>query len=357
MVDPELRQPARGRLAGAVFLVGLALVGTGLFIISREPDRGETSDVEEKPAQEPGQKGSAEDRLVVDPYPSRCLRKESPPDGLGLVATAWNHRVEVATPYESVARFRGTAPVSWSPSGRYLATGRGRLFDAHDRKAIASRSGFDVWGWSPVADCLVGVTDEGTLEVLTPRRASVPLLEPPDEESDDLVAVEDFQFSTDGRFLRIRWSYGRDDRGRRTRSLLDLANQRFLPKRTDVSMDFDPAEVCASCSADGKFLVEVQEGNLVLKTSDGTVVRRLTEGDYTDAFPEWGPPRTGVLFLRRPGETDRTEVWFIPEGGVPTRTPLVIPSAEAFGYPTAPWEGIIDWNVSPPRAICAHGSC
>lgn len=118
--------------------------------------------------------------------------------------------------------------------------------------------------------------------------------------------------------------------------VIDLKRHREWQGAPISTLGFDGPSRCSGCSENGQLVAEIQRnptpggdysgGRLVL-LQDDEVVRSLTEGPFHDAFPEWGPPRTGIVFLRAPsGEALSWEtplqVWFIPEGGRPIRTPL-----------------------------------
>jgi len=72
--------------------------------------------------------------------------------------------------------------VSWSPDGRYLATGDGRLWTANGHAAGRLFTRLDLsWSWSPTADCAIGVTSPtesqpATLSVGVPGEAPQPLV-------------------------------------------------------------------------------------------------------------------------------------------------------------------------------------
>ena len=80
----------------------------------------------------------------------------------------------------------------WSPSGRYLAWGRGSVYDTvEDVRLPKAGLRLDRWTWSPVADCLIGLT--GSSLTVHPMGA----------ERTELVsgAVSSFGVTEDGGFL------------------------------------------------------------------------------------------------------------------------------------------------------------
>lgn len=102
-------------------------------------------------------------------FPAACLTAARRPSGSGLIAAYRSGRVSIASTRGVVrGSFAAALPsgiepaLSWSPDGRWLATADGRLWTAWG--ASAGRLFDDPagsWGWSPTADCALGVT--GTL--------------------------------------------------------------------------------------------------------------------------------------------------------------------------------------------------
>ena len=112
---------------------------------------------------------------VLSSWPARCLTPVSRTSGAGLLAAVLRGRVTIASPVGGtpvmlpVRLTADEASVGWSPDGRYLATGDGRLWTSKGKAAgrlFDSLTGF--WGWSSVADCALGVTGGPT--GFTPNR-------------------------------------------------------------------------------------------------------------------------------------------------------------------------------------------
>ena len=127
-----------------------------------------------------------------------------------------------------------------------------------------------------------------------------------------------------------------------------------------------------ACSADGRYVAivrapdepgetdqavarEVDERRLVLLTGGGDLVRPLTEDrGYADEHPTWGPPRTGILFIRRRllQRNASPVVWFIPEGGRPGPTGLTVQRQYGTGFRGYfAWPRFLDWSVVPPSGM------
>ena len=286
-------------------------------------------------------------------YPRSCLRPVSSPPGIGLIATGYNRTVEIGTPDAIVERFRGRAPVSWSPSGVYLAWGRGQVHDVAPLRSIGGSVRLEEWAWSPVADCLLGLTEDKALVVRVATSGVTKVLVPPDAAGDGRK-LDSFELSGDGRYLRIWFRNGSSES-------FDL--ERSRPIRKTPPYHFREPRLCAepnglsslSCSPSGAFVVGERGQRVFLAGVDGSQRTPLAGGRYLEAFPEWGPAGTGVLFLRKPVDGRTGAVWFVPEGGSARPTPFVI-EGEGFGYPTFPWVGIVDWNVSPPVVRCGSGA-
>lgn len=293
-----------------------------------------------------GTRRPSEDRLRTGQYPPGCTRRVAPPDGTGLVATTFNRAVEIGNTSTVTDTFRKSGPVSWSPGGGFLAVGGTHIYSAETGQLRDFGPRLLQWAWSPIADCLVGATNNGELVVVRPTGRPLLLI------TGDRVAR--FDFAPNGRSMLVR-SGGRS-------SVLDLVDVRLL-KKTASRKGFETTSTCPtfskiaseSCSTDGRYVVGIQNDRLVLVGENGT--RPLAFGSYEERFPEWGPPRTGVLFLRRPNGEDRVEVWFIPEGGTARETPFSFPSAEVWDRTNYPWASVMDWNVSPPRVRCGPGKC
>ena len=145
---------------------------------------------------------------VLSSWPARCLTPVSRTSGAGLLAAVLRGRVTIASPVGGtpvmlpVRLTADEASVGWSPDGRYLATGDGRLWTSKGKAAgrlFDSLTGF--WGWSSVADCALGVTGGPT--GFTPNRVlSVGM---PGSHSKPFLRgnISDFAFTPDGRSLIV----------------------------------------------------------------------------------------------------------------------------------------------------------
>lgn len=239
----------------------------------------------------------------------------------------------------------------WSPSGRYLAYGAASFFDfeAHITSSMFGRRP-DAWTWSPVADCMFGLVGDALLAG-PPGSDGVPVV---------TGSISGFRLTEDGRFLGVH-----DDEG--TTVGFDLRRHRRVPERrtspifegvapfgcSAVPEDY----VSASCSESRRFGVAIHNpdhdegllGRLWLISADGDPIQQIAGGAYEDTAPEWGPSGTGVVFLRRPVERGRLEVWFLPEGGNPSPTPLAISGiGHLVGHESFRPDTFVDWNVTPP---------
>lgn len=134
---------------------------------------------------------------LANPYPAECLGPKSKPKATGLLAgfngtTAAREGRKGRLTVRAIggggsATFDTVAPIAWSPSGRYLATGRGMII-TRDGTEVGRYEGS--WGWSPGADCILISPDEGgTFEVGTPEGDATVLLE---------ANVRGFSISPDG---------------------------------------------------------------------------------------------------------------------------------------------------------------
>lgn len=129
-----------------------------------EPSTTVASTTTTVPEPEPSATASPSENVAtfLGDYPKECLAKVARPNP-GLVAALGNEGVTVASPGgTTVARFRATAPIQWSPSGRFLSTGDGEVFspEGNSGGALFSTSS-KKWAWSPSADCAVGIVDGG----------------------------------------------------------------------------------------------------------------------------------------------------------------------------------------------------
>jgi WD40-like Beta Propeller Repeat len=161
------------------------------------------------PAASPGSAAAVAPVVLRSAVPAACLTAARRPGGSGLIAAYRTGRVSIASTRGVVrGSFAAAVPsdiepaLSWSPDGRWLATADGRLWTT--RGASAGRLFDDLsgsWGWSPTADCALGVT--GTLpdgfgpfdvSLGIPGRPPVPFLH---------GDITGWAFSPDGRALIV----------------------------------------------------------------------------------------------------------------------------------------------------------
>jgi hypothetical protein len=226
------------------------------------------------------------------------------------------------------------------------------VHDVAPLRTIGGSVRLEEWAWSPVADCLVGLTRDNALVVRVAVSGVTKVLIPPDAASGGRE-LDSFELSDDGRYLRIWFRNGSSE-------AFDLMRSRAIRKTPPYR--FREQRPCAepnglhslSCSPSGAFVAGERGQRVYLARADGSDRTRLATGRYLEAFPEWGPAGTGVLFVRKPADGRKGAVWFVPEGGSARSTPFVL-DGEPFGYETFPWFGIVDWNVSPPVVRCGLG--
>ena len=104
-----------------------------------------------------------------------------------------------------------------------------------------------------------------------------------------------------------------------------------------------------SCSPDGRFIVVQTDSRLALFDSQGAHIRDLSDidtsnGQWSERSPEWGPARTGILFVR--SMHLQTQLWFLSEGQVTER-----PIAQLAR--TSRWadRSLFDWSATPPTGL------
>lgn len=440
------------RLFGS--LVFLALIG---FVVASPVLFGQDTDLppvpgsseQASPSPHPTERDDSARRETTQRlaarYPSACLRPVASAGPEGLVAAYSKGAVRIANVDGDVrATIRAPGgivrpPIAWSPSGRILAVGpqglfwrpNGTLVSIGDVQhgLVEGRRG--TWGWSPLADCGVQVSESGALHAVAanPFVAGVGTVLIED-------GVESFSFAPDGQKLglvlkdgndrsiwiadlvRNRMHQARDfprhtccislggwtpsgdellfwagsgasvmadgwllesvggggeghewgttipsaslaecdkrllgvvggdrhGRGGRLAVLRSNQSERFLTDKRDRVSAF-------SCSPDDRYFVAQSDARLALLDSTGTRVRYLTDidtpnGQFSEFAPEWGPPRTGILFVR--GLHLVSQLWFIPEGAA-TERPVV--DLELSGRWNA--HSLFDWSVTPPSGLPA----
>lgn len=144
---------------------------------------------------------------VLGAYPKVCLKRVARPSGSGQIAAVLDGKVTIGSPSGGrqvvlPASFPDSSSylsaVSWSPDGRYLATGDGRLWTATGHPAGDLFAKPDLfWLWSPTGDCVIGVTSPtesqvATLSVGVPGQPARPFLR---------MRGEGFVFAPNGRAL------------------------------------------------------------------------------------------------------------------------------------------------------------
>jgi hypothetical protein len=155
-----------------------------------------TTAVEDEPTPEPSaseDEGAAPTELLTA-LPPRCLKGVAKPVP-GLIAGLAGGTVSIAPPGGAVtASFPAKAPIAWSASGRFLATGGGTVFTSEgQKKGSMFTAAAASWAWSPVADCAVGLV-RGGLQFGMPNGEYGALLYQP---------VTDFAFSPNGQKLAL----------------------------------------------------------------------------------------------------------------------------------------------------------
>ena len=456
--------PRRGSAVVVLILVAMALVSlqgvSSLVSDSADRDPGEAQGREPEGSEDPQGPGALLPTASIAPspsaegptepddgvdvaslrftrflhaYPRRCLSSvERPP--VGRFAAFQGGVVSMVAPgSRSVVRVDATKPVAWSPSGRYLATGRGDLYRPTGRGAgslLDNRS--SLWEWSTISDCAIGVHRLG-LSVDSPAFDARVLLE--------MSGVEQMTFSPDGRRLGfvlaatdgrgpalslwiadlerevarrltkpahaihlLGWNvsgtqllYGAAAResvaadgvrlrstgsGRRsgagvrvlahdgslvhcgTRDLVvaGAGRESNLNKRLAYMTSTGPSYITPtsaavtspSCSSDGGFIavVALSEGanlstrRLAVLRSDGSFERFLAPDGSGDEYPVWGPPGTGLAFIRMRPSRKLADVWFIAEGASARPTPLAV-AVPPSDHGHHDWAEVFDWSAAP----------
>ena len=329
---------------------------------SPTPEETETPEPEPSETPEPTPSPTPEGPVtIVGDLPSRCLGRAAAPAGGGHIAFADEAGVVIATIGAGTAgRITGAqSPIDWSPSGGFLVTGDGGLFDV-DGQALPGAPGSGLSMWSPVADCLFSL-DGRRLEVTGPPARSFLYA----EVRNGSQARDPFM-SGNGR--RIGWSMKGGPMG------IALASGATYEPDVDeggphcagvpmglaqgqifIGTDFIGAEgfthTSASCSPDGSLVIATREpagggrGDLVLYRRSGAFVQDMTtDAGFSDEYGVWGRGGTGVLFVRLPNGGGQPQLWFIPEGGSARDTGLRPRAIQA----TEGWDEVVTWSAAPP---------
>jgi Tol biopolymer transport system component len=127
---------------------------------------------------------------------------------------------------------------------------------------------------------------------------------------------------------------------------------RYLTPRTESHFSF-------SCTANGALIAtargEVRDGSdpvgstsrteVTIVGVDGSEVITLTPAGMSDAAPEWGPPGTGLTFVRL--SDGGAMVLFAAEG----RTPTALGVSVSIPRLDSAWHQVLDWSVTPPDGL------
>jgi Tol biopolymer transport system component len=203
-------------------------------------------------------------------------------------------------------------------------------------------------GWTPDGRTLLYWTGEGTSAMKDASVLSGLTIHPPRHfffhgigPSREGVPDPDFVTTCGNRLIDVLGAGGPNVAGgpdptvrNKRLAVMDLhGGPRFLTPAGVAYVD-------PTCPSDGRFIAAVRfeegatrgQGRLVLLDSNGVPVKDLTSGPLGDETPEWGPSRTGVVFVHA------GTLWFIPEGG----------AARSTGVPSgSSW----DWSATPPAGL------
>jgi hypothetical protein len=387
-----------------IVILGGPIMESGLegALDGADPGRREPRNVGGKDDKKEGRR----DQKIALRFPKACLRGAPADEGLGLVAASAGGSVRIATPdRRAIARINARGPVSWSASGRWLATGGGDVWTRLGNR-IGRAFGKEVskWAWSPTSDCLVGLRDQ---QLFAWGGDARPITRGP---------VVNFAFSPTGERLVFATATAHEEGAGLWLADLKAGKatliQRFTPERSAwdlvgwsradrpillaaraqpgsgdgiVLTPMPPGTVDAcgeelvvarngrlatfgvsgpprfiradrfyrysavTCAPNREFLAAIRvpkgapssDSRIVLLTREGALVRRLTLGAFRDAGPSWGPTGTGLVLARTQLGSKQQLVWFIPEGG----------SAFSVGVPVENGPGgipVMDWSADAP---------
>ncbi len=229
MIEPMLTVKAIAAFAFVAVLAGV------LTIPLRGPNATDdplalASPVGSSPA--PLDAGAADPKLVGR-LPTQCRGQVRPPNNGGVIAAIRGRRLTLATPRgEILARLHAKAPIGWSASGRFLATGSGGALwysdgspvQRHHRYQLSLGRDLSGWAWSPVGDCGFVLDRKGNLFVtaVNPRKI------PPTYSVMLASDVESFAVASDWRWLGLVLR----DSNRRSLAIADLKRHRINIVRT-----------------------------------------------------------------------------------------------------------------------------
>ena len=237
---------------------------------------------------------------ILGAYPKSCLKTVARPSGSGRIAAVLNHRVTIASPAGGKPiMLPASFPLSdtyfhavlWSPDGKYLATGDGRLWTATGHPAGRLFTKLDgYWSWSPTADCVLGVTSPtqstaATLAVGTPGQPSHPLLR---------MQAGRFVFAPNGRTLVL--------------SAGPPAQKRLM--RLDLS------------------------------TGKPVVLERLPAGTTNAPFAGWVPGGHVLLYWAGPGASIFSEGWMLSSVNVASER-AVLYGTKSSPVIVSPYDGFV----------------
>ena len=141
---------------------------------------------------EPPEESPPDRARLTGTYPKSCLEPDGAPDGSGLFAIDQGNGIEISdTSGSGSTTVEGRFPFKWSPSGSYLMTGTGEVYDSTGDGVtnLFEGGGSFSWSWSPIADCVVFASQD-KVSVFAPGNGE------PKDLHDGLVSR--FSFSPSG---------------------------------------------------------------------------------------------------------------------------------------------------------------
>lgn len=145
------------------------------------------------------------------------------------------------------------------------------------------------------------------------------------------------------------------------RLLATVAGDRSSGRLAELRRDGEPALLgdggramsSFSCSPDDAYIIAAtDDARLALLDGDGSFISYPTEvettnGVWSEGSPEWGPPRTGIVFVR--SMHLQIQLWFLGEG---TGSPNVVADLLARGSSSA--RARFDWSATAPTGAPAR---